>query len=47
MNPSRLFILRPVATSLLMIAFVLVVMNTVADLAYAALDPRVSVGARK
>lgn len=31
----------------IMIAFVLVVMNTVADLAYAALDPRVSVGARK
>ena len=31
----------------LMIAAVLVVMNTVADLAYAALDPRVSVGARR
>ena len=31
----------------IMIAFVLVVMNTVADMAYAFLDPRVSVGARK
>ena len=31
----------------LMIAAVLVVMNTVADLAYAALDPRVSIGARR
>ncbi len=31
----------------IMIAFVLVVMNTVADMAYAWLDPRVSVGARK
>ena len=31
----------------IMIAFVLVVMNTVADLAYAWLDPRVSVGARR
>ena len=31
----------------LMIATALVVMNTVADLAYAALDPRVSVGARR
>jgi peptide/nickel transport system permease protein len=31
----------------LLIAFVLVIMNTVADLAYAALDPRVSVGARR
>ncbi len=30
----------------IMIAFVLVVMNTVADMAYAALDPRVSVGRR-
>lgn len=29
------------------IAFVLVTMNTVADLTYAALDPRVSVGARR
>ncbi len=31
----------------IMIAFVLVIMNTIADLAYAALDPRVSVGARR
>jgi peptide/nickel transport system permease protein len=31
----------------IMIAFVLVTMNTVADLAYAALDPRVSVGAAR
>ncbi len=31
----------------IMIAFVLVTMNTIADLAYAALDPRVSVGARR
>jgi len=31
----------------IMIAFVLVTMNTVADIAYAALDPRVSVGARR
>ena len=31
----------------IMIAFVLVTMNTVADLAYAWLDPRVSVGARR
>ena len=31
----------------ILIAVVLVVMNTVADLAYAALDPRVSVGARR
>ena len=31
----------------LLIAAVLVVMNTVADLAYAALDPRVSVGAKR
>jgi peptide/nickel transport system permease protein len=30
-----------------MIAFVLVAMNTIADLAYAVLDPRVSVGARR
>jgi peptide/nickel transport system permease protein len=30
-----------------MIAFVLVTMNTIADLAYAVLDPRVSVGARR
>ncbi len=38
----------PVAQgAFIMIATVLVVMNTVADLAYAALDPRVSVGARK
>ncbi len=38
----------PVAQgAFIMIAFVLVVMNTVADLAYAWLDPRVSVGARK
>ena len=31
----------------LLIAFVLVTMNTVADLVYAALDPRVAVGARR
>jgi peptide/nickel transport system permease protein len=31
----------------IMIAFVLVVMNTVADITYALLDPRVSVGARR
>jgi peptide/nickel transport system permease protein len=31
----------------LMIAAVLVLMNTVADLAYAALDPRVSIGAKR
>ena len=31
----------------IMIAFVLVTMNTIADLTYAALDPRVSVGARR
>jgi peptide/nickel transport system permease protein len=31
----------------IMIAFVLVVMNTVADVTYALLDPRVSVGARR
>jgi peptide/nickel transport system permease protein len=31
----------------ILIAFVLVLMNTVADLVYALLDPRVSVGARK
>jgi peptide/nickel transport system permease protein len=31
----------------IMIAFVLVLMNTIADLAYAALDPRVSVRARR
>ena len=31
----------------IMISFVLVCMNTIADLAYAALDPRVSVGARR
>jgi peptide/nickel transport system permease protein len=31
----------------IMIAFVLVIMNTVADLAYAWLDPRVSVGAHR
>ena len=31
----------------ILIAAVLVMMNTVADLAYAALDPRVSVGARR
>ena len=38
----------PVAQgAFLLIAFVLVVMNTVADLAYAWLDPRVSVGARR
>jgi len=38
----------PVAQgAFIMIAFVLVVMNTVADLAYAWLDPRVSVGARR
>ena len=30
-----------------MIAAALVLMNTLADLAYAALDPRVSVGARR
>jgi peptide/nickel transport system permease protein len=37
----------PVAQgAFIVIAFVLVVMNTVADLAYAFLDPRVSVGAR-
>ncbi|MBV9537940.1 MAG: ABC transporter permease [Acidisphaera sp.] len=38
----------PVAEgAFLMIAAVLVVMNALADLAYAALDPRVSVGARR
>jgi peptide/nickel transport system permease protein len=38
----------PVAQgAFLLIAFVLVVMNTIADLAYAWLDPRVSVGARR
>jgi peptide/nickel transport system permease protein len=38
----------PVAQgAFLLIAFVLVVMNTVADLAYAWLDPRVLVGARR
>ncbi len=38
----------PVAQgAFIVIAFVLVVMNTVADLAYALLDPRVSVGARR
>ncbi|HEX3347796.1 MAG TPA: ABC transporter permease, partial [Acetobacteraceae bacterium] len=38
----------PVAEgAFLLIAAVLVVMNAVADLAYAALDPRVSVGARR
>lgn len=38
----------PVAQgAFIMIAFVLVVMNTVADLAYAWLDPRVSIGARR
>lgn len=38
----------PVAQgAFIMIAFVLVLMNTVADLAYAWLDPRVSVGARR
>jgi len=38
----------PVAQgAFIVIAFVLVVMNTVADLAYAWLDPRVSVGARR
>lgn len=38
----------PVAQgAFIMIAFVLVIMNTVADLAYAWLDPRVSVGARR
>ena len=38
----------PVAQgAFIMIAFVLVVMNTVADLAYAWLDPRVAVGARR
>jgi peptide/nickel transport system permease protein len=31
----------------IMIAFVLVTMNTIADLLYAVLDPRVSVGARR
>jgi peptide/nickel transport system permease protein len=31
----------------IMIAFVLVLMNTIADLAYAALDPRVSIRARR
>jgi peptide/nickel transport system permease protein len=31
----------------LLIATVLVVMNTLADLAYAALDPRVSIGAKR
>ena len=37
----------PVAQgAFILIAFVLVVMNTVADLAYALLDPRVSVGAQ-
>ena len=38
----------PVAQgAFIVIAFVLVVMNTIADLAYAWLDPRVSVGARR
>ena len=38
----------PVAQgAFIMIAFVLVMMNTVADLAYALLDPRISVGARR
>jgi peptide/nickel transport system permease protein len=38
----------PVAQgAFLLIATALVVMNTIADLAYAALDPRVSVGARR
>jgi len=38
----------PVAQgAFIVIAFVLVVMNTMADLAYALLDPRVSVGARR
>jgi peptide/nickel transport system permease protein len=38
----------PVAQgAFIMIAFVLVVMNTVADITYALLDPRVSVGARR
>ena len=38
----------PVAQgAFLLITFVLVIMNTVADLAYAFLDPRVSVGARR
>jgi peptide/nickel transport system permease protein len=38
----------PVAQgAFIMIAFVLVVMNTIADLAYAWLDPRVSIGARR
>jgi peptide/nickel transport system permease protein len=38
----------PVAQgAFIMIAFVLVIMNTVADLAYAWLDPRVSVGAHR
>ncbi len=38
----------PVAQgAFIMIAFVLVLMNTIADLTYAFLDPRVSVGARR
>jgi peptide/nickel transport system permease protein len=38
----------PVAQgAFIMIAFVLVIMNTIADVAYAWLDPRVSVGARR
>jgi peptide/nickel transport system permease protein len=38
----------PVAQgAFIMIAFVLVIMNTIADLAYAWLDPRVSVGANR
>jgi peptide/nickel transport system permease protein len=38
----------PVAQgAFIMIAFALVVMNTIADLTYALLDPRVSVGARR
>ena len=38
----------PVAQgAFIMIAFVLVVMNSIADLAYALLDPRVSVGTRR
>jgi peptide/nickel transport system permease protein len=38
----------PVAQgAFIMIAFVLVIMNTIADLTYAWLDPRVSVGARR
>ena len=38
----------PVAQgAFIMVAFVLVIMNTVADLAYAWLDPRVSVGAHR